>query len=144
MIEIETGIRIERPIDGVFDYLSDPRHFPAWNSAVQSVRQTSVGPSGEAGATYAVERQLPSGHAVNELEIVTSRRPSELVMHTTSGPAPFRYRFQLAPDGGATDVRVEVQADLGAAGRLLRPVMSSLVRKGIDGNLEALAAILDR
>jgi uncharacterized protein YndB with AHSA1/START domain len=30
MIEIHTGVRIERPIEEVFDYMSDPRNFPRW------------------------------------------------------------------------------------------------------------------
>jgi uncharacterized protein YndB with AHSA1/START domain len=41
MIEIDTHVRIERPIEDVFDYVSDPRNFPRWNSAVRSVIQTA-------------------------------------------------------------------------------------------------------
>jgi uncharacterized membrane protein len=39
-MEFETSVRIERALDEVFDYVSDPRNFPHWNSAVQAVSVT--------------------------------------------------------------------------------------------------------
>ncbi len=59
MIEVATGVRIEQPIKEVFDYVSDPRNFPRWNSAVRSVPQTSVTGDG-ARATYTMQRNLPT------------------------------------------------------------------------------------
>ena len=61
MITFETATSIDRPIGEVFAYVADPLNLPRWNSAVQAVRRT--------GSTYAMDRQLPSGHAVNELEV---------------------------------------------------------------------------
>lgn len=40
-MEFETSVRIERAVHEVFDYVSDPRNFPRWNSAVQAVSVTS-------------------------------------------------------------------------------------------------------
>jgi uncharacterized protein YndB with AHSA1/START domain len=40
-MKIETRVRVERSVEDVFDYASDPRNFPRWNSAVQVVRVTS-------------------------------------------------------------------------------------------------------
>jgi hypothetical protein len=60
MIEIETRMRIERPIEDVFDYMADPRNFPRWNSAVRSVIETAVTEDG-AGATYTMQTQPPHG-----------------------------------------------------------------------------------
>ncbi len=71
MIAFETDVRIGRRIEEVFAYVSDPLNFPRWNSAVQAVRTTSAGQSGVA-STYSMERELPSGRAVNELEVVAS------------------------------------------------------------------------
>jgi uncharacterized membrane protein len=39
-MEFETSVRIERAGDEVFGYVSDPRNFPRWNSAVQTVSVT--------------------------------------------------------------------------------------------------------
>ena len=37
MIAFETEVRIGRPIDDVFAFVTEPTQFPRWNSAVQSV-----------------------------------------------------------------------------------------------------------
>ena len=85
MIAFETSTRINCPIEEVFSYVSDPLNFPHWNSAVQVVRQTSAGENGVA-STYLMERELPTGRAVNELEVVASQRPREFVIRATAGP----------------------------------------------------------
>lgn len=69
-MEFETSVRIERPVDEVFDYVSDPRNFPRWNSAVQAVSVTSG--EGDSGSTYLMERELPGGGAQNELRSSTA------------------------------------------------------------------------
>ena len=64
MIALQTSIGIERPIEDVFAYVSDPRNLPAWNSAVQAVRPTSPA-SHSLDSTFSMRRQLPTGPATN-------------------------------------------------------------------------------
>jgi uncharacterized protein YndB with AHSA1/START domain len=61
MISLTSSIRIARPVDEVFALLADPLRFPLWNSAVTAVEGT--------GPTYTMRRSLPSGQAVNGLEV---------------------------------------------------------------------------
>ena len=72
MTSFQASVRIERPVEEVFAYVSEPEHFPRWNSAVQTVRKTSSREE-PVGSTYAMTRQLPGGQAENELEITTLR-----------------------------------------------------------------------
>jgi uncharacterized protein YndB with AHSA1/START domain len=123
MINLKTSVRIPRPIDEVFAYVSDPTRFPVWNSAVRAVRQT--------GSTYVMERDLPTGPAVNELEIVTLERPAEFAIRTTSGPTPFLYRYRFSEDGAGT--RLDFEAEIQMP-RLAGP----LIKRGIEANLATL------
>jgi uncharacterized protein YndB with AHSA1/START domain len=123
MINLKTSVRIPRPIDEVFAYVSDPTRFPVWNSAVRAVRQT--------GTTYVMERDLPTGPAVNELEIVTHERPAEFAIRTTSGPTPFLYRYRFSEDG--TGTRLDFEAEIQMP-RLAGP----LIKRGIEANLATL------
>ena len=66
MIGFETTVRIGRPIEDVFDFVSDPVELPGWNSAVTSVRGMS-GETGAPGSTYSMRRQLQTGAAENGL-----------------------------------------------------------------------------
>jgi hypothetical protein len=63
--------------------------------------RASAGQNGVA-STYSMERELPSGRAVNELEVVASERPREFAIRTTAGPTPFHYRYQLSAENGET------------------------------------------
>ena len=97
MITFETSVRVERPIEEVFAFVSDPLMFPRWNSAVQTVHGTS-GESGEPGSTYSMRRELPSGQVENELEVLSREHPTEFAIRTTSGPTPFLW--VSSPFGG--------------------------------------------
>jgi hypothetical protein len=43
-------------------------------------------------STYSMERALPTGRAVNELEVVASEPPRKFAVRTTARPTPFHYR----------------------------------------------------
>jgi uncharacterized membrane protein len=46
VIAFETKIGVERPLEEVFSYVSDPGNFPSWNSAVREVWPISGGSNG--------------------------------------------------------------------------------------------------
>jgi carbon monoxide dehydrogenase subunit G len=141
-VNFETSVRIDRPMDQVFDYVSDPINFPHWNSAVQSVRETSPGQDG-VGATYMMERDLPSGRAENGLEVLERNRPAEFVIRTTSGPTPFHYRYRFSDEGTATVVELAAEVELGGIAGALGPLASRAVKRGVDSNFADLKRILE-
>ena len=141
-MDFDTRVRIERPVEEVFDYVSDPENFAAWNSAVRSVKATAPGADG-VGATYSMERELPGGAAQNELEVVEVNRPSLFVIRTTSGPTPFLYRYVLADEGGATLLQLSAEVELGGLAGALGPLASRAVKRGVDSNFADLKRILE-
>lgn len=143
MIKFDTRIRVERPIDEVFSYVSDVGNLPQWNSAVQSTRRTSRGDVDGIGATYSMLRTLPTGQARNDLEVVAHDRPSEFVIRTTSGPTPFVYRYRLSPHADATILHLEGEAELGGTAGFLAPLVRRAVQSGVDRNLSTLKTILE-
>ena len=119
MISFHTGVRINRPLEEVFAYVADPANFPDWNSAVQAMGPTSPRSNAE-GSTYVMERQLPSGRATNELEIVPRREPEEFAIRTTAGPTPFAYRYRFAEENGETVIHLEAELELTGIGAFPR------------------------
>ena len=142
MIAFNTSIRIERPIDEVFAYVSDPGNFPSWNSAVQVVRPTSPG-SGDVGSTYSMERQVPTGRAANQLEIVVREHPREFALRTIEGPTPFLYRYRFAVEDNETVVKLDAQVELPAVPALMPQLARRAVKHGVDANLTTLKLILE-
>jgi uncharacterized protein YndB with AHSA1/START domain len=143
MITFETNVRIERPIDQVFSYVSDPGNLPHWNSAVQTVGRTSADGSGELGSTYSMTRALPTGNAANDLEVIAHEHPREFAIRTTSGPTPFVYRFRFTPQNDATIVGLEAALQLGRAANSFASLARRAVRQGVDENLATLKTTLE-
>ena len=142
MIAFDTSVRIDAPLEDVFAYVSDPRTFPSWNSAVEEVRPI-VG-SGEVGSTYSMIRQLPTGRAGNELEVVGRERPHEFSVGAGAGPTPFLYRYRFTGTNGTTVVRLDAQVELPGAAAALPQLARRAVKRGVDHNLATLKVILER
>ena len=126
----------------MFDYVSDPKTFPRWHSAVKLVRETSAGEDG-LGGTYLMERDLPGGRAENELEVLERKRPAEFTIRTTSGPTPFLYRYRFTDEGGATLIELAAEVELGGVAGALGPLASRAVKRGVDSNFADLKRILE-
>jgi uncharacterized protein YndB with AHSA1/START domain len=141
-VNFETSVGIERPIEEVFDYLSDPGNFPHWNSAVRAVQATSVS-TNKVGSTYSMKRELPSGSADNELEITGLDRPRQFSIRTTSGPTPFHYRYDLRADDGETIVTLDAEVQLEGTAALVAPLARRAVKRGVDDNFATLKTILE-
>jgi uncharacterized protein YndB with AHSA1/START domain len=142
MIGFETSACIRLPIEDVFAYVADPLNLPQWNSAVQTVRKSSVG-GNDAASTYSMERELPGGRAVSELEIVAREPPHEFVIRTTAGPTPFLYHYRFTGENGETVITLDAQLELPGAAALLPRLAQRMVKKGVDDNLAALKHILE-
>jgi ligand-binding SRPBCC domain-containing protein len=142
MIGFETSVRVERPVEEVFAFVSDPTRFPRWNSAVKTVQRVS-GETGEPDSTYSMERELPTGTVENELAVFARERPSEFGIRTTSGPTPFIYRYRFAADGPHTVVRLEAKVELPGVAAVLGPLAARGVKRGVDANFATLKRALE-
>jgi ligand-binding SRPBCC domain-containing protein len=142
VIAFETQLRIDRPTEEVFAYVSDPPNYPRWNSAVQAVRETSASEHGVA-STYSMERELPTGRVVNELETVASERPSEFAIRATTGPTPFLYRYRFDVENDQTVITLEAEVELSGATTFLPQLARRAVKKGVYANLAPLKQILE-
>jgi hypothetical protein len=142
MIAFETDVHIERPLEEVFAYVSEPLNFPRWNSAVEVVRGTSVREGG-VGSTYVMERELPTGRAVNRLDVVASEAPHEFAIRASAGPTPFLYRYRFSSQKGETVVKLDAEVELPGAVALVPPLARRAIKSGVDDNLATLKRILE-
>ena len=142
MIAFDTDVHIDRPLEEVFAYVSDPLNLPRWNAAVEAVRKTSAGQN-DVASTYSLERELPIGRAVNELEVVASEPPREFAIRTTAGPTPFLYRYRFSAENGETVMRLDAEVELPGAAAFLPRLARRLVKNGANDNLGTLKRILE-
>jgi uncharacterized protein YndB with AHSA1/START domain len=98
------AVDITRPPSEVFAFIAEPRNMPRWYDAVDHVAQTTAGPH-SIGARYDVTRSLPGGQVHNDVEITEHNANRLVTLESRAGPTPFRYRYELQPNGPGTQTR---------------------------------------
>jgi carbon monoxide dehydrogenase subunit G len=126
VITFETTIRVERPIEEVFAFVSDPTQS---RYGIRRCKRCSVSLERRApGSTYSMERELPTGQVENGLEVFAREHPTEFGIRTTSGPTPFSYRYRFASDDPDTVVRLDASVELSGVAGVLGPIAARAVR----------------
>jgi len=88
-------------------------------------------------------RQLPTGPATNQLEIVARDQPREFAIRTTAGPTPFLYRYHFATENGKTILQLDAQVELDGVAAFMPQLARLAVKHGVDDNLATLKLILE-
>ena len=139
MLEFENTIRIERPIQEVFAFLSDFENVPKWNYYVLEVRQLSDGAIG-IGTTYHQVRKT------DEQDFrITEYEPNHKVgVRTLPQSSPdLEMRFTLHDEDGATRIVDKWKLDLGRPAFLER-LAGAKVKSAVAENLEKLKQLLEK
>lgn len=141
------SVRIARPIDEVFDYVTDVTRMPEWVGGVREARLVSD--TIEKGATYIL---IYSGMVRRptelEVEVTAFERPHLFVFTTTRGPIEIEGVIELAEDDGGTLVSTTAQGGDDLATRVASWLLGWLVSKPwsdrLRSELENLAAAIER
>ncbi len=142
MATFENTVRIRRPIEEVFGFLSQFENVPKWNYAIVETRMVSEGPVG-VGTIYRQVRSVPS-RSEERFEVTVYNPPRYLEIRGQLGPFPSRlsYALDALPEG--TRVTNTVQLELRGPGRLLGRVAVPRVRDAVAANLRKLKEVLER
>lgn len=74
---------------------------------------------------------------------MSASAPEEVVIRAGEGPTPFTYRYRLREANGGTDLTLAAEVDLGVP-RILEPVASRAVKRGVEENFATLKRLLER
>lgn len=141
LTRVEHTVVIERSVDEVFAFVSDPRRDTEWEAALLS-GETLGGPravdSREAQIRKLLGPQFESTAQITDLE--PGRR---IGVRGSSGPLPFEGSWSFEAAGRAT--RVVFSADVRASGvaRVAEPVFVSMLERDARANLENLKKVLE-
>ena len=135
-------ITIARPVDQVFAFFANPENDPQWRPGLVKITHLS----GEGvGARYEQQMKGPAGMPIKaETEVVTVDPPRTIEFVTVKGFVQPRGRFSFSEADGGTNVRFELEAELGGVKGLL---MGSSMEKTMTsevGNLTRAKDVLER
>ena len=133
-IQADGGTTIARPIEEVFDYLSDPRNEPDWLPGATAVDKTSEGPVG-LGSTF-VGHYARAGRVA--LELVEFERPHRVTFRAHSKLVDFDDAVELTETDGRTLLQARMHATPRSVMRVLEPLMAGTLRRQFAANWDHL------
>ena len=142
MINVEKSIIIQRPIDEVFNYVSNLTHSAEWQSGLTEVRKITEQPLG-VGTQYALVRTF-LGRKMEANNEITEFTPNVKVgFKTISGPIPLEasYQFEPAENGMKLTSKIEMQPKGFVS--LAEPLISSSLQRDVEANLNVLKNMLE-
>lgn len=143
-MEASASVELDRPIESVFAFVSNPANLDRWVAgASDTVHRSGDGVGARYAGTYrSGGRTAPMTYEVTRLE------PPHEVRIAGAGPFSFRIVMTLEPTATGTLLNYAVDAD--ADGRvtaitfaLLGPVLRRLMARGYRRDLETLRAALE-
>jgi uncharacterized protein YndB with AHSA1/START domain len=142
MIGFEFTIVVDRPVEEVFTYLTDPTNLPEWQSMVLESRQESPGPMRE--GTKITDFRKFLGRRFETTVEVTAFEPNKRVDFTAiSGPIPFRMNHTFEAADGSTAIKVAAEGDPGGFFKLAEPLVQRQAERQFKNDYSTLKDLLE-
>ena len=142
MITVEETIVVERPIEEVFAYLTDPARVPEWQSSALEAHLEGEGPM-RAGSRVLEKRKFLGRQMDSTMEVLEYEPPNRFTIKASSGPVPFEVTNTLTAAEGGTRINAVLEGEPGGFFRLGEPLVARAVVRELRHNLETLKDVLE-
>jgi Polyketide cyclase / dehydrase and lipid transport len=136
-------VRIARSADDVAAYMFDPANDPIWIGGISEVEPLGATPVGLGSRVR--RRASFLGRPIDYVMEVVALDPNRrMALHAVQAPMPMDVTYEVEPTPEGAVARVRVQGDAGGLYRLASPLVSSQVKRSIEGDVRRLKEILER
>jgi hypothetical protein len=146
MLDGENSAWIERPVEEVFTFVSDPRNDVKWHWTVLRAWRTSEGPIG-VGSTFKWDAKF-LGRREADVEITRYEPNQAVATLVKSGWMQVVVTYLVAPEDGATRITRRTEIPLPRLLRWLEPLVRPIARpyanKDNGDHLRKLKEALER
>lgn len=143
MRKVTATIRIDRAIEDVYAYASTYSTWPEWRGGVSESEQLTDGPVGVGTRVRGGGKLL--GRPMGIVVEVTAWEPgSRFAYRGAAGPLRTHNVVTFESVPGGTQVLWTDDVELRGIVGLLEPLMARMVRRGYEGDLGRLKALLER
>jgi uncharacterized membrane protein len=142
MINVEKSIIIQRPVEEVFNYVSNLTHSAEWQSGLTEVRQITEQPLG-VGTRYALVRTF-MGRKMEANNEITELNPGvKVAFKTISGPIPLEASYQFEPAEMGTKLTLKIEMQPKGFVSLAEPLISASLQRDVQASLNVLKNMLE-
>ena len=142
-VDVVTEVVINRPVEAVAAYASDPTNAPAWYVNITTV-DWETAPPVEVGSKVAFVARLLGRRLAYTYEVVEHEPNERFVMRTAQGPFPMEtvYTWSVA-EGGSTRMTLRNRGEPAGFSKAAAPFMASAMRRANRKDLAKLKSILE-
>ena len=142
MYKFELSIFINRPVQEVFDYVTNPANYAKWSSGIQSAEWTSDGPPGVGSTVKGVAKFL--GRKIEFVTEITGWDPPNLwSVKSVGGPLPLESTSKFEAQGDGTLVTETSQIEIGGFFNLAEGLVGKQFEKQKESDSSALKLLLE-
>jgi uncharacterized protein YndB with AHSA1/START domain len=148
VIRVQESVQINRPVEEVFSYTSNPENFPQWAATVREVRQDAPGEGGlrnREGQRFTAMQQALGRRFEAPFEVI-DYEPNLRYAHQSRErhPVPVTMHFTYEPVSSAgTRFTPCIEAEPGGFFGLAGPVLQRAIRRQMRTNLKTLKNLLE-
>ena len=142
MIKIENSVEINKPIEQVFEFVTNIDNLPLWAGPVTEAKQTSEGPVG-VGTTQTQVAQLLGRKVETYQEVTEYELNKKFTTKSTSGPIPMEIQYTFEPNAGGTRVELVGMVDAGGFFKLAEPFVARTLKRQTEGDVKTLKELLE-
>ena len=142
MITIEYSVMINRPVEEVFSFVTNPENNSQWVSGLIEVKLTSPGPMG-VGSTGTDVRQFLGRRIESTWEVTAHEVNRKSAFKVSSGPLPMEGTWTFEPVEGGTNVTFKVEGDPGGFFKLAEPLVGRIAKRQIENDHNNLKDLLE-
>ena len=142
MVDRSDSITIDRPVEGVFAYVTDVTNDPRWHTDVLEARKSTEGPVG-VGTVWHTKFKPTMGISEGDMEVVAFEPNRKQVMEGDIGPMHPTLTYLLEPSDGGTKFTRHVQISVSGWMKIMSPMMGMMLPKQNKGFLANLKRVLE-
>jgi uncharacterized protein YndB with AHSA1/START domain len=143
MVEVETSVLINQPIEKVFEFVTTPENDAQWYIGIESRDHTPGEPAGVGSTSQSDIRFLGVTMTV-EWEVIGYDPPNKIEVKTGKGPVTVEAEYTFEAVGaGQTKVTVEGEADVEGVFSLAEPIVERMAQRQWEASFENLKDVLE-
>lgn len=142
MINLEISTLVDRPVDEVFEFMSDPLNLPKWQGMVERIEQVVPGAAG-LGAKFNVHAEVMGRAMVGLMEITALEPPTKFGFKNKAGPVEINVAVTLKPAGTGSKVTLNVEGNPEGIFKFAEGPLSKQIKSQMETNLTKLKSILE-
>ena len=142
LVSIEATVVINRPVDVVFEFVTNRENLLQWATTLLEAKQTSRGPV-DVGTTFKEVHRFFGRQLVFSFEVTDHKSNRESRFRSISGPMPIRGGYTFEPVEAGTRITLVFDVKLVGLSKLAKPILAIVAQRQWETNFANLKNLLE-